>query len=107
MKRIKLEHGVTFVPSSTKRLAKKDSDRAKYVLKLRAMMIGDSFFSPNAKVSDLDYLRRVGNHAGVYLKSRKTESDTVHGTPGVRTWRISAADRKPRGPFKGSSPLDL
>jgi len=57
--------------------------------KFKAYKIGDSFFVPGKKASDLEYLRRPAIKAGVGIKIRFVESDPVHITSGVRVWRCS------------------
>jgi hypothetical protein len=51
--------------------------------------IGDSFFVPGRKASDLEYLRRPANKAGLGIKIRYIDCDPVHNTAGVRVWRCS------------------
>lgn len=58
-----------------------------FVLKVRAMRIGTSFFVPDVTRQQMEWLRRPVLRAGVGITIVRVECDEIYQCPGVRVWR--------------------
>lgn len=57
------------------------------VEKVTRMLPGQSFFIPDVKRADMEFLRRPLVRAGVGVRIAQVEEDEIYFQPGVRIWR--------------------
>jgi len=67
----------------------KTADQQTRVLveKMKRMLPGQSFFVPDVKRADMEFLRRPVVKAGVGIRIAQVEEDEIYFQPGVRIWR--------------------
>lgn len=67
----------------------KTADQQTRVLveKMKRMLPGQSFFVPDVKRADMEFLRRPVVKAGVGIRIAQVEEDEIYFQPGVRVWR--------------------
>lgn len=67
----------------------KTADQQTRVLveKMKRMLPGQSFFVPDVKRADMEFLRRPVVRAGVGIRIAQVEEDEIYFQPGVRVWR--------------------
>lgn len=74
-------------PPTRSRGRPKDETLQRQVQAFLALPVDDSFFVPDAKRRDLEYLRKPVTALGANIEIHYTEDDEIYHQPGVRTWR--------------------
>ena len=74
-------------PAARSRGRPKDETRKRQVQAFLALPVGDSFFVPDAKRRDLEYLRKPVTALGANIEIHYTEKDEIYQVPGTRCWR--------------------
>lgn len=60
---------------------------AKYIRKIARMKPGASFFIEGVVPADVEFLRPMCKRQDIKISIRRTESDSIYGSAGVRIWR--------------------
>lgn len=65
----------------------RDAQLQQYVQRILELPVGASFFVPDAKPDQLDFLRKPVKDAGAVIEIKQVEQDEIYGTAGVRVFR--------------------